>query len=241
MPASVRQRYVRIGLLFYVAWVAVFILEGFYATILPTSDPTIWIDRQIPVVPQFVWVYVSCYIFPFVLLVITSNWHRFNLALLAILLCTLVAFIGHLAYPVAFERPILGSSLSARLLEFIYANDFKPGAQNFPSLHVAIAWIVAFASRGQGLRKIAEHGILLYALLIIASTVLIKQHLVLDLLGGTFLAFIVWPLLKGSYDRSIPAGQEPLGALFSMLRTLTPLLVVCGLSLLVVIVAREFP
>ena len=237
--ASLRTRYIKVGLLFYVAWVVIFILEGFYAVKLPTSDPTLWIDLQIPVVAEFVWVYVSCYVFPFILLVITSDWHRFNTALWAILLCTLIAFLGHVAFPVAFVRPVLGSSPSEQFLRFIYDNDFKPGAQNFPSLHVAIAWIVAFASRGQGLRKSAERGILLYAVLIILSTVLIKQHLVIDLLGGTVLAFIVWPLVKRVSDRMIAKGHDPLGALSSMLRPLAPVLAACSVSLALAIAARE--
>jgi membrane-associated phospholipid phosphatase len=234
-----RQRYLRTGLAVYSAWVAVFILEGLYAVTLPTADPTLRIDTLIPVVPEFVWVYVSCYVFPLILLIITRDWHRFNLALLAIMICTLLAFIGHLAYPVAFERPQLDSSLSARFVAFIYAHDFKPGAQNFPSLHVAIAWIVAFASRGNHLGRIVELGIFLYAILIMLSTVFIKQHLVVDLVGGTFLAFAVWPLLRRVYDRRILPEEDPHTALCSMFGALAPFVVFCCACLVLVIAGHE--
>lgn len=237
--AELRARYVKIGFGFYVGWVTVFVIEGFYAVTLPTTDITLWIDRKIPVISGFVWVYVSCYLFPWILLAVTSNWHRFNLALLAILSCTLIAFIGHLAIPVAFTRPPLGPSLSDRFVAFIYENDFKPGAQNFPSLHVAIAWIVAFSSRGHRLGTPAELGILLYAMLIMASTLFIKQHLVLDLVGGTVLAFSVWPLVKRRYNRAIPDGQEPLGALSLAVQYFLPPLLFLVLCLAGVIVVQE--
>ena len=107
-----QRYYCRITAVFYTVWLLLFILEGMYAATLPTRDLTTWFDTRIPVLPEFVWVYVSCYVFPLVLLVAGSDWHRFNVALAAIALCTLLAFIGHIACPVAFQRPVLGTSLA---------------------------------------------------------------------------------------------------------------------------------
>jgi membrane-associated phospholipid phosphatase len=233
-----RSRYVKIALSFYAIWVVVFILEGLYAQTLPVTDLTIRLDKEIPVVPGFVWIYMSCYLFPLITLLVVRDWHRFNLALLSIALCTLLAFIGHLAIPVAFPRPALGSSLSARMLAFIYDNDFKPGAQNFPSLHVAIALIIYWTCRRQGLSRLVESAILAMALLIIVSTVLVKQHLIIDLVGGLLLATGVWGFLSRVYRRSVSRGEDPLVVLAALTRRLAPLYAFCTLCVVAVGVIR---
>jgi membrane-associated phospholipid phosphatase len=211
-----RRYYLKIALWFYAAWVVVFIAEGFYTVTLPTQDLTIWIDRKFPVVSGFVWIYFLCYVFPLLPIFISRNWHRFNLALISIALCSLIAFVFHIAIPVSFPRLELGTSFSDRVLCFVYENDFRPNAQNFPSLHVAIAWIIFFTCRHQGLRKLWEWMIFFVTCLIVASTVLIKQHLVADLVGGTVLAFTCWSFLSRYYALS---NHESDDARFALLRT----------------------
>jgi membrane-associated phospholipid phosphatase len=73
------------------------------------------------------------------------------------------------------------------------------------------------------LAKTAEWAILAIALLIILSTVLIKQHLVIDLVGGVALAVVVWGVLSRVYRRAVFAEEEPLHALATMTRRLAPL------------------
>jgi membrane-associated phospholipid phosphatase len=211
-----RRYYLKITLWFYAVWVVVFIAEGFYAVTLPTQDLTFWVDRKIPLVSGFVWFYFLCYVFPLLPVFLSRNWHRFNLALLSIALCSLIAFVLHIVIPVSFPRSELGTSFSDQVLRFVYETDFRPNAQNFPSLHVAITWIIYFACRNQRLRKGWEWVIFVVACLIIASTVLIKQHLVVDLVGGTILAFTCWSALSRYYALS---NHESLDARFALLRT----------------------
>jgi membrane-associated phospholipid phosphatase len=213
-------------------WVIVFIGEGLFAVTLPTHNLTSWIDSQIPVVPQFVWFYVLCYVFPLLPIAITHDWHRVNIALMSVALCTLIAFIGHLSIPVAFVRPDLGTGISDRMVRLIYENDFRPGAQNFPSLHVAIAWTIYFTCRGQSLSRLRENAILTLASFIIASTVLIKQHLVIDLVGGTVLGFAVWYGVKRFYLAHIRTGDDPLEALGRMAKDCLPTYLSVGVVLL---------
>jgi membrane-associated phospholipid phosphatase len=235
---ELRRRYLKVTLVFYVIWVMVFIAEGFLAVTLPTRDLTSWIDRQIPVLPPFVWFYILCYIFPFVPVAVARNWHRFNIALISVALSTLIAFIGHLAIPIAFPRPQLGTGISDQVLRFIYENDFRPGAQNFPSLHVAIAWIICFACRGQGLHRILERAVMLTVCLISVSTVLIKQHLVVDLVGGMFLGFIVWHLVGRFYALHVVAEENPSSALRRMTKKCLPAFVSTSAILIGVIGCR---
>ena len=81
--AAMRRQYFRISLFFYLAWIVLFIIEGAYAATLPVRDLTTAIDAAVPVVPEFVWIYVSCYVFPFTLVMVCNDWHRLNVALAA--------------------------------------------------------------------------------------------------------------------------------------------------------------
>ncbi len=218
-----RSRYVKIALLYYAVWVLVFVLEGFYAVRLPVTDLTLWIDERIPVVPAFVWIYMSCYWFPLLTLMVVRDWHRVNLVLLSLTLCTLVAFVVHLAIPVAFPRPILGSSVSERMLTFLYSHDFQPGAQQLPSLHVVITFLLYMACRKQGLSRLAGTAIAALAALIIVSTLLVKQHLVIDVVAGLVLAIAAWGFLSRVYWRFVSPAQEPLAVLSGVAKKLVPL------------------
>ena len=233
--SDIRKDYLKITISFYLIWAAIFILEGLYANTLATTDPSWLIDSHIPVLPHFVWFYVLCYIFPIVPIVVVQDWHRFNLALLSFAMCTFVAFIGHLLLPVAFSKPQLGTSLSENFVQFIYQNDFRPGAQNFPSLHVSFAWIMYLSCRRQGLKKIYEFLILFLALLIILSTVFIKQHLFIDLLGGTFLAIIIWSAFTIIYKCHVHPDQDPRVALLSVAKKIRPLFYICWVVLFLIV------
>lgn len=224
-----------LALWFYLCWVIAFVLEGLLAQTLPTRDLSSPLDNRIPLVPQFVWFYVLCYVFPLVPILMTRNWHRFNIALLSIAFCTLIGFIGHIGVPIAFPKlQPAGDSFSEQLVRYIHLRDFQPGAQNFPSLHVAITWIVFLASLRQGRSKFLEGLVLAAGLLIIASTLLIKQHLFIDLIGGTALGFLVWWAVERTYGGFVADSDPPLIALRSSVVKLAPALMTCLVILLTV-------
>jgi membrane-associated phospholipid phosphatase len=237
---EIRKDYIKITLIFYLGWIVIFIAEGLYANTLPTSDLTSEIDMRIPLLSGFVWFYVLCYIFPMVPLIVIQNWHRFNMALIAFAFCTLIAFLGHLLVPIAFPRPELGSSISDKFVYFIYLNDFRPGAQNFPSLHVSFALIIYLSCKHQGLRKYKEWLILLLSVLIILSTVFIKQHLFIDLLGGAILAIIIWSILQRHYYLQIDKSVDPRFALISYTKRILPYLYYYGIILTLIIIFQLY-
>ncbi len=83
-------------------------------------------------------------------------------------------------------RPVLtGTDLFTRLIQGVYATD-NP-FNDFPSLHTSISTILAI----HWFRFDRRAGIVaaVWTALIVASTVLIKQHYVADLVAGLLLAF----------------------------------------------------
>lgn len=175
----------------YAAWFAAFQLVGRYATRLPTRDPTTALDRAVPFAPGWVWVYELCYLLPFAPLWLVRERSRLARALLAVVLANVTAFAVYLALPLAWPLPPPGEGLSARVLALERAADFQPGANKLPSMHVAFAWLTALACLGQG-RPLAGAALVLAAAAVSASTVLLRQHVLLDVAFGAAWALAAW-------------------------------------------------
>jgi membrane-associated phospholipid phosphatase len=193
--------YIKQVVLLYLLWAVAFQIVGRCAATLPTYDLTMAIDRSIPVIPAFIWPYELCYAFPLLPIVLVRDWHVFNRGALAMVLMNVSAFAVYLFLPIAYSLPDLGDSLSERVLAFEYAADFRPGANKLPSMHVAFSWLVYFMCRGQTSSRRVDHATFATALLITISTVLVKQHLVIDMVGGVIWAVAGWAVAGRLYPR----------------------------------------
>lgn len=163
----------------------------YFITKLITSDfphysVTLPIDDQIPFIPFFVVIYVLAFLqWTIGLVSITREsrelCYRFVTGdMIAKLIC--MAFF--LFLPTTLVRPeITGNDLFSKFTELIYGVDTPVNL--FPSLHCLESWIcfrgTLRLSRAGKAAKIAS---LVFTLLVFASTVCIKQHLVLDIIGG---------------------------------------------------------
>ena len=81
-------------------------------------------------------------------------------------------------------------------MNFIYSVD-TPANNLFPSFHCFISWNVYLSIRGN--KEVPVYyriGYLLFALLVCASTVLIKQHFFVDILAGVLLAELTFLIAK---------------------------------------------
>lgn len=235
--AAERRFYFKASLIFYLAWIAVFQMVGECAETLPTRDLTLGLDRMIPVAAVFIWPYVLCYIFPFLPLFLLKDWHRFNRAILAVILANLTAFVIYFVLPVSYPRPELGGSLSDFVLRWEQDLDFRPGANKLPSLHVVFAWIVFIVCRKQGLKKTTQFLILTGSMLISISTLFTKQHIILDVVFGVAWAFVAWWAAGLVYPRLADVGVGPRTALIQMFRAILPGL---ALYLLALFVTADF-
>ena len=220
--AAERRFYLKTSLLFYAVWILVFQTVGQCATTLPTRDLTLGLDRMIPVASVFIWPYVLCYLFPFLPVFVLKDWHRFNRAILALILANLAAYVVYFALPISYAQPDLGGTLSDLILRWEQDLDFQPGANKLPSLHVAFSWIVFIVCRKQGLRRPVQFLILSGALLISVSTLFTKQHIILDVIFGVIWAFVAWWAAGVIYSRLAGGGREPRAALKRMFRAVLP-------------------
>lgn len=220
-----RKFYIKVSLIVYFVWIIFFEVVGQYAAKLPAHDITSFIDRKIPLIPQFIWPYLLCYIFPLLPLLVVEDLHRLNRTLLSIILANLSAFILYLIFPVAFPRPELGQSPSEYLLSFLYHVDFHPGANKLPSLHVTFAWIVYLTCRGQRLGKFGNTAIFLVAMLITISALFVKQHVIADVVIGICWALGSWLLATNFYKSLVDTNISPRAGLKQMMKKVTPIMI----------------
>ena len=146
------------------------------------------LDRMLPLVPFFVVFYVLAF----------AQWSTGYLLIgrekkeycyrffLGEIIAKAICLVIFLVFPTTLNRPeITGNGIFERLLAFIYSVD---AADNlFPSIHCLESWMC-----WRGCRKLTQSRLpawfsganLVLTLLVFASTVLCKQHVLIDIAGG---------------------------------------------------------
>ena len=146
------------------------------------------LDVALPVVRPFVIPYVSLNpVVYFTLIVFLLFRTRvFQSACLAMLTAWFVSYLFYFFLQTEVIRPVLtGTDLFTRMIQGVYATD-NP-YNDFPSLHTSISTLLAI----HWFQFDRHAGVVaaVWTALIVASTVLIKQHYVADLVAGLLLAF----------------------------------------------------
>jgi membrane-associated phospholipid phosphatase len=154
-----------------------------------TRFSTTALDHCIPFVPAFVFAYVGFVaLFPMALALLsfTGEWEAFLLAL--IIAALLYVALGPFARYGVLHPEVLGRGVARRLVRHIYRLDGAGTRRTFPSVHVYLSLICAYSLSA----AFPSYDALFWALatLVALSTVLIKQHNLIDVLGGALWALI---------------------------------------------------
>jgi membrane-associated phospholipid phosphatase len=150
------------------------------------------LDAVIPVVPVFVIPYVSLqpYVYLTLIVLLLLQTKLFQSACLALTYALLISYGFYIFLQSEMIRPVLaGGDVLTGMIRDVYASDNR--FNDFPSLHTASSVIMAI----YWWRLNRRTGILaaLWTVLIVASTVLIKQHYLPDLFAGLLLALgVAW-------------------------------------------------
>ncbi len=152
-------------------------------------DATTSFDNTIPFIPAFIIFYVLLYLAPFPFLSVFYSNKKLARALSGYAMIMFTAMIFFIAVPIEFVKHIsYDGTIFSIIAKFIHSSDTN--FNNFPSLHVACTiyfWLVVLYER-------KSLGLLLspFALGIIISVLFVKQHLIIDLIGGLILGTIVF-------------------------------------------------
>lgn len=174
-------------------------------------DLSVGLDAALPFVPAFIVIYVLAFaqwLVGYVMICRESPGRCYRVMsgeMTAELLC-LVLF---LAMPTSMVRPeVTGTDIFSRLTALIYALDTPDNL--FPSLHCLQSWMVFRGTLGaKGIPAWYKAAMLIFTLLVFASVVLVKQHLILDIPSGVAAAelglFIATRLDLGRFLRRLNA------------------------------------
>ena len=164
------------------------------------NTPALALDRLLPLAPTWALVYGALYFFLIVLpVLVVQQEDLIRRTVWAYLTVWAVAYICFLLYPTVAPRPdkMLGEGFAAWGLRFLY--DADPPYNCFPSIHVAHSFVSALACyrvhRQLGLVAV------LCASLVALSTLFTKQHYVVDLIAGIFLAMAAYAVFLGGHSR----------------------------------------
>ena len=175
----------------------------YFATRLVTRnlthyDLSLSVDHSIPFVPAFVVVYVLSYIqwtVGFILIARDSR-ELCGRVISGELIAKLICLILFLLVPTTMTRPAVTSDgFFNTIVGYIYKLDAPDNL--FPSIHCLESW-VCFRGAMQ-MKKVGpwyRYVTLLFSLSVFASTVLIKQHLAVDIVAGILVAEIGQQIAK---------------------------------------------
>lgn len=161
----------------------------------PVELPMTWLDRAIPFIPLTLWIYLSAYLLVFAAFFLCrrpGSSARFVLAFFTVVgMATLVHWVWPTVYPRALY-PVPEEASPVMHWMVVRFRELDSPASCLPSLHVAAAFLSAFAVLGEGDRR--APALLAWAALIWGSTLTTKQHYVVDGVAGLLLAVAVWAL-----------------------------------------------
>ena len=146
-------------------------------------------DDQIPRLPVFSIIYLA--FLPWFWGVTIYAWLKnryFRQLACSVIIVNLIAFVVYLAFQTYVPREVIVSNdFFSSILQFIYNSD-QP-YNGFPSLHSALSATIAtyFVIRHSKWSRAA----ILMAALIVASTLFVKQHFIVDAIAGVTLGITV--------------------------------------------------
>ena len=187
MSVVVKAKYV---ILFIILNFLAYSLIQYFITINEYSFLTS-LDTAIPFIPEFIWIYHT--LIPIIgisAIVLIKNRKLFFSTLNGYIIATIILSIFYIFLPSFYPRQLItDSSVSSYMVELTRLID---NANNtFPSGHVTFSWLLAlFLMKSDCAKRWKWLGptYLIWATLIAISTLVLKQHYIVDVISGIILA-----------------------------------------------------
>lgn len=204
---SLQQPYrVPAAMVLLMALVPLYILVPAFFPARARYVPELALDRALPLIPSWALVYGALYLFLILLpLLVVRQDELIRRTVHACLVAWVTSYLFFfVVYPTVAPRPpvVTGYGFGMWGLQVLYGAD--PPYNCFPSLHVAHSFVSAMAA-GRVHRRLGAIA-LGCASLVAVSTLLTKQHYVVDVVAGVALAVMAGTLFLRPFDASrVPA------------------------------------
>jgi membrane-associated phospholipid phosphatase len=178
-----------------------FLIQGYVSNEYNFLTP---FDTAFPFMPEFVWIYQSLLpVIALTMVLLVKSKRLFFNTFWSCLVATVVIHLFWLVFPSFYPRPEIDPvTLSEAFVQLSYEIDNS--SNTFPSGHVAFSWIMYLGARKSELAK-KTSGLsnlyLLWALGVSLSTLAIKMHYVIDVIGGLAIASFCFYLVGWAIRR----------------------------------------
>ncbi|MCS7464107.1 phosphatase PAP2 family protein [Paenibacillus doosanensis] len=156
------------------------------------------LDAAIPFVKAFIIPYLGWYVFIFAVMFyfLLKERKLYYRTLWTLLAGLFVCYFVYYVFQTVAPRPIVtGDDGLARLVRFVYSQDGRYNC--FPSIHCFTSFLMMRALNSASWRTIVNQTVIYTAgTLIILSTLLVKQHVVIDALSAILLANAVFAAIS---------------------------------------------
>ena len=166
------------------------------------------IDNKIPYVSAFIFPYIYWYAFVFLglIFILSKDRKRYLRALMGIYIGMCICYVFYYLYPVEISRPVIANNtISNKLVNLIYQSD-RP-FNCFPSIHVLNTYMIMRFTKIKDNKSWAIYTNII-GILIILSTLFIKQHYFLDGVAAIIISELVILAINKIEDRYLVKALE---------------------------------
>ena len=164
------------------------------------------LDKKIPLIPQSVYIYAMWYplLFFYPIYLYSLSRAVWLVYLMAIGLNVIVSLVIYALYPTSFQRPgPPDSMLSGKILRLLYVLNYK-GLNCMPSMHCSQCFIILLSACFCGMSGVMPAlqaiGVGILSLLIVESTVLTKQHVIMDMLAALPVGIVCYAVAFAAFN-----------------------------------------
>ena len=157
------------------------------------------LDAKIPYLPGFVYIYMIWY--PFLIIsfyfIYKYNKTKYIKMIIAIVLSLLVLYMCFILYPSMVIRPTADTyhDITSFVIYVVFKTDTPVNC--FPSGHCLLCFLLLFSVyKDYKLPNYLRYIIIIINILIIASTLLIKQHVIVDVIGSFILSTTMYYIIS---------------------------------------------
>ena len=190
-----------LGLLLCVPYFAL----QYHPLLAPTFIPVTPLDRLIPVFEPAIWLYFSFYLFLTLPLLLARKSQDLRHIAFGFAWITVISHLCFALWPTAIPRLISPSQVTSPILRLVLSVDTNRNA--LPSLHASLGIYCALCSARLLRISTVRAELWLWTFLILAATLLIKQHVLLDLLAGAALGALAFAALFSERPEETPESE----------------------------------
>ncbi|MDD2518597.1 MAG: phosphatase PAP2 family protein [Bacilli bacterium] len=158
------------------------------------------LDTYIPFLPIFIYIYNIWYPFNILSLyfIFKDNANVYIKTIISLVFCFIISNSIFILYPTTVNRPVINSYNN--ITEFITYMTFRidtPATRCFPSNHCILCFIIIFSVLAiKNMSKWKKSMIVAINILIILSTLFVKQHIIYDVIGSLIITVICFYILS---------------------------------------------